>query len=1389
MNRWTSVLLAFGGLIAFPLVDSAIKGTLILVLAAAVCLWLRRDSAATRHFVWTIAIGLLVAMPVLSLVLPQWRILPGWMNSEPVTLQQISLPTLPSEATLVEADVIDEPAQPIAFENPPADMSDLESDVLNVPAPMTDNSPADAVSAIDPVEESATTLPAWISVTWLIGCALLLVRLFVAAMMLRRSERRCIVVQYRDRDDRRDRRAGDVSPLMNARNPNQGTDIPRSPEELGIALEQSKLALGLKRPVVLLLDPKRSIPIVWGLWKTRLQLPKEALQWSDEQLQSVLLHELAHVRRRDLFVLALTQIACALHWFNPLVWIAAWRLHVERERACDDLVLNTGIRASSYAEHLLNVATRLTSSQWTQACGLAMARNSLLHGRLSAVLSEKQNRRSVTTALAIGLIVTATAIAAPMAMLRGSDDTQTEDAQTDITNGSDDTPSPGQQTGAGVFNEISEKPIPFTEAFNNLAWGDYHESGLRAAIVMDREGDSVPLGTVVKRKLILHNRGKQSIKTFRLSVEFDGQQLSTAGLTTMPGYDPEARQVWPSYHSYRVVEVPADSCIAVDVHSDLGFGDDFDETQLERKRFWQRVPATVGDVVSTTAEIDLAVGTELEDVLKRNSVKIKTGETKLRLLPWIPDAPRKVRTADVAGNYIVADDLRLLVKRIGEGSDQYTARLVCSKPTTWESEAIAITSPFKFAWTRHSGEVWLAESSGVRRFAYTGAGCEVSTKHQPTNAAPERLQPELSTVSGNAAAKENNAANETAQSQPIVNNLGSSGNYRPAAILPRIPRTAPTNNRDSTRPLLERLSDDPDQRAKELVYLLRDYRIWIRSDEWAEATRELVKLGDVALPYLIAELDRTDRDQTLRAVAFALRAINNPRAVPALIRAVPKALRPPGSDCGVYVRTKELHEFMTAIDHSPGANDDVSLGRPVTEIFSALGHLTSHKFGDDDELSSVFLEDPADETKLRKQFTDRQREWLTWWSEHGPELIPADELPRWNQASAKTLDAAGRDDIERAGIARFGELFPTGPDVRLGPVRELELSWPGFADAVCAIDFDEHRGIRRFELYDDGGRHFQAVHSGADLSASELVKEYDLCLWHSTNEQWSSIDQDIRNGQRISIAREAHQRTLRAATGQQTYAFLTREGGQGIVQIDELDQSRNTRKIRYRMWNDTDVSASVGLPKPDSPSTVSWSAVHKARLAAPGPQSLSAWSLNNHQAVAVPDGTPEDFFDCSRNSAFYSLPEFVNWMVDEKVSLIFAWADYSHNRRNLPEDYLKTIRRLPAIQVMNCRRAMLISPDGFDTLSAADAAEFPDALLSSFSSSNYVPGTHESSATSIDAAVFHLTDGTVGLFEITNRHAADGAIEFRYKTVVTAKKADGHRVEARGESRRPNAGG
>ncbi len=151
--------------------------------------------------------------------------------------------------------------------------------------------------------------------------------------------------------------------------------------------------LGIARRVTLLIHPGKTIPIVWGIVRYRLLLPEAAREWNGEQLRSVLLHELAHVKRGDTVAQLLAQIACALHWFNPLVWLAAGRLGVERERACDDLVLACGVRPSAYAGHLLKVVTGLSPACPTQSCGLAMARKSGLEGRLVAVLSENKNRR------------------------------------------------------------------------------------------------------------------------------------------------------------------------------------------------------------------------------------------------------------------------------------------------------------------------------------------------------------------------------------------------------------------------------------------------------------------------------------------------------------------------------------------------------------------------------------------------------------------------------------------------------------------------------------------------------------------------------------------------------------------------------------------------------------------------------------------------------------------------------------------------------------------------------------------------------------------------------------------------------------------------------------
>jgi RNA polymerase sigma factor (sigma-70 family) len=64
------------------------------------------------------------------------------------------------------------------------------------------------------------------------------------------------------------------------------------------------------------------------------------------------------------------------------------------------------------------------------------------------------------------------------------------------------------------------------------------------------------------------------------------------------------------------------------------------------------------------------------------------------------------------------------------------------------------------------------------------------------------------------------------------------------------------------------------QRARELIYFFRNYHIFSRDEQWAQTVRELATIGKAAVPELIAELDHTDRDVTIRSLAFTLRAIH-----------------------------------------------------------------------------------------------------------------------------------------------------------------------------------------------------------------------------------------------------------------------------------------------------------------------------------------------------------------------------------------------------------------------------------------------------------------------------------------------------------------------------------
>src|SRR5205085_7434506 len=85
------------------------------------------------------------------------------------------------------------------------------------------------------------------------------------------------------------------------------------------------------------------------------------------------------------------EVACALYWFNPLPWLSARRMCVERELACDDLVLSGGCKASDYATHLIEIARSFR--RMPRVAAIAMARSSALEGRISAIVDSSRPRR------------------------------------------------------------------------------------------------------------------------------------------------------------------------------------------------------------------------------------------------------------------------------------------------------------------------------------------------------------------------------------------------------------------------------------------------------------------------------------------------------------------------------------------------------------------------------------------------------------------------------------------------------------------------------------------------------------------------------------------------------------------------------------------------------------------------------------------------------------------------------------------------------------------------------------------------------------------------------------------------------------------------------------
>lgn len=115
--------------------------------------------------------------------------------------------------------------------------------------------------------------------------------------------------------------------------------------------------IGLKCAPAVAFCEKISVPIVIGVVQPMILLPASLVSGlSPDQLQALVTHELAHIRRHDLLINLLQRIVEALLFFHPAVWFVSRRISIERENVADDVVLTAGWPAVRYADALVRMA-------------------------------------------------------------------------------------------------------------------------------------------------------------------------------------------------------------------------------------------------------------------------------------------------------------------------------------------------------------------------------------------------------------------------------------------------------------------------------------------------------------------------------------------------------------------------------------------------------------------------------------------------------------------------------------------------------------------------------------------------------------------------------------------------------------------------------------------------------------------------------------------------------------------------------------------------------------------------------------------------------------------------------------------------------------------------
>src|SRR5213592_1658536 len=186
----------------------------------------------------------------------------------------------------------------------------------------------------------------------------------------------------------------------------------REIKQVGAELYAKCLALqrrmGLDRVIRYCECHRLDVPAVLGWFRPVVLLPVRALTGlTEDQIEAVIAHELAHIRRLDAFVNLFQVVVESLLFFHPAVWWLNKRVRIERENCCDDVAV------AACGNHLGYARALTTMEEWRATPAFSLAANgSPLAARISRILGVRHATENRTAGIGAGFVCSAAAIVA-----------------------------------------------------------------------------------------------------------------------------------------------------------------------------------------------------------------------------------------------------------------------------------------------------------------------------------------------------------------------------------------------------------------------------------------------------------------------------------------------------------------------------------------------------------------------------------------------------------------------------------------------------------------------------------------------------------------------------------------------------------------------------------------------------------------------------------------------------------------------------------------------------------------------------------------------------------------------------------------------------------------